>query len=115
MKYFFDLDETLCLTPASRDYTKAVPIVKTIADVNKLYDEGHDITIYTARGGTSGVDHHALNIQQLSKWGVKYHHLIDKGKPPYDILIDDKAVNTTAWREKRQIRLIGFVASCFDL
>jgi len=115
MRYFFDLDETLCLTPASRDYAKAVPITKMITRVNELYDEGHDITIYTARGGTSGIDYHALNILQLSKWNVRYHHLIDKGKPPYDILVDDKAVNTNEWRVQQSIKLVGFVASCFDL
>ena len=30
---------------------------------------------------------------QLSKWGVKYHELI-MCKAPYDLLIDDKAVNS---------------------
>jgi glycerol-3-phosphate cytidylyltransferase len=115
VKYYFDLDETLCLTPSSRDYTQAVPLIKVIDEVNKLFDDDHEITIYTARGGTSGIDYHDLNIQQLSSWGVKYHHLIDTGKPPYEILVDDRAINTTTWRENRGIKLTGFVASCFDL
>lgn len=114
-QYFFDLDGTLCFTPASRDYARAIPIIKMIEDVNRLYDDGFTITIYTARGLSSGVDHHDLNIKQLSEWGVKFHHLIDKEKPPYDILVDDKAFNTMAWRALRNIKLTGFVASCFDL
>ena len=114
-QYFFDLDETLCLTPVSRDYTKAVPMIKMIEDVNRLYDDGFTITIYTARGSSSDIDYHDLNIKQLSEWGVKFHHLIDKGKPSYDVLVDDKAFNTTAWRALRNIKLTGFVASSFDL
>ena len=114
-RYYFDLDETLCLTPASRDYSKVIPLHKMIEDVNRLYEEGHEITIFTARGGSSGVDYHELNVQQLADWGVKYDYLYDKNKPQYDILIDDKAFNTEAWRAKRKIQLIGFVASCFDL
>lgn len=115
MKYFFDLDETLCLTPASRDYTKAIPLGKVIAGVNELYDDGHEITVYTARGGTSGIDYHSLNLNQLAEWGVKYHHLIDTGKPSFDMLVDNKAINVDAWRAQQNIRLVGFVASCFDL
>lgn len=114
-RYYFDLDETLCLTPASRDYSQAVPIHKMIGEVNRLYHEGHEITIYTARGGTSGIDYTDLCTQQLAGWGVRYHHLICKGKPPYDVLVDDKAINTTAWREQQGIKLVGMVASCFDL
>ena len=114
-RYYFDLDETLCLTPTSRDYAKAVPIPKVIEEVNRLRSEGHEITIYTARGGTSGVDYQELCVRQLAEWNVKYHHLITEGKPPYDYLIDDKAINIKEWREQRGVKLVGFVASCFDL
>jgi glycerol-3-phosphate cytidylyltransferase len=113
-RYYFDMDETLCLTPDSRDYSKAIPVYKMIAEVNRLHHEGHEITIYTSRGGTSGVDYTSLCIQQLKTWGVRYHHF-KNGKPSYDVLIDDKAVNTTAWREQQGIKLVGLVASCFDL
>jgi glycerol-3-phosphate cytidylyltransferase len=115
VKYCFDLDETLCLTPASRDYSKAVPIWPMINDVNMMYEEGHEIWIFTTRGSTSGIDHHELNLRQLTEWGVKHHHLVDKGKPPVDFFIDDKAINVKDWRSQRGVLLVGFVASSFDL
>jgi glycerol-3-phosphate cytidylyltransferase len=115
MKYCFDLDETICLAPSNRNYFEAIPYIKVINIINKLYDEGNEITIFTARGSTSKIDYHNLNVKQLNEWGVKYHYLIDKGKPSYDLFIDDKAINSKTWREQSNIKIIGFVASCFDL
>lgn len=115
MKYCFDLDETICLTPTNRNYFEAIPYIKVIHVINKLYDEGHEITIFTARGSTSKIDYHGLNVNQLNQWGVKYHYLIDKDKPSYDLFVDDKAINSKTWREQSNIKIIGFVASCFDL
>ena len=115
MKYYFDLDETICITTVNRDYSKAIPYTKVIEKINFLYDTGNEITIYTARGSTSKIDYNELNKKQLEEWGVKYHHLIDKGKPSYDLLVDDKAINSKTWRENNNIKIIGFVASCFDL
>lgn len=114
MRYYFDMDETLCLTPASRAYDLAVPILKMIEKVNQLHDDGNEITIYTSRGGTSGVDYKPLSMKQLGEWGVKYHHFID-GKPSFDLLVDDKAISTHAWRQEQNIKLVGFLASAFDL
>jgi len=115
MRYCFDLDETICATPSSRNYAHAVPYLQVIAKINSLFDAGHEITIFTARGSTSGIDHHELNLQQLRDWGLKYHVLIDRGKPSYDLFVDDKAISASAWREREKIRIVGFVASCFDL
>ena len=37
--------------------------------------------------------------KQLRNWGVKFHELI-MGKPSFDILIDDKAINyNTEWMD----------------
>lgn len=114
MHYCFDLDETLCLTPNSRNYAEATPIHKMIDEVNKLYDLKNNISIFTARGSSSKKDYRELTESQLLKWGVKYHSLI-LGKPGYDLLIDDKAINTTEWRKSKNISIVGFVASAFDL
>jgi glycerol-3-phosphate cytidylyltransferase len=115
MKYCFDLDETICATPSSRKYQEAIPYYPVIRRINELYDDGHHITIYTARGGTSKINYTELTTNQLKEWGVKYHKLIDQGKPDWDIFIDDKAINSVEWRKRENIIIIGFVASCFDL
>lgn len=115
MKYCFDLDETICLTPTNRNYSEAIPYYKVIKKINELYNEGHEITIFTARGSTSKIDYTDLNKSQLKIWNVQYHHLIDKGKPSYDLFVDDKAITTKTWRENSKIQIVGFVASCFDL
>lgn len=115
MKYCFDLDETICATPSSRKYDDAVPYIRVIQKINELYNQGNEITIFTARGSTSGIDYRELITTQLSDWGVKFHKLIDKGKPSYDLFVDDKAMGASLWREKEGIRIIGFVASCFDM
>jgi glycerol-3-phosphate cytidylyltransferase len=115
MKYCFDLDGTICATPTSRAYSDAVPYLKIVNRINELYSEGHTITIFTARGGTSKIDHHNLTTSQLSEWGVKYHYLVDKGKPDYDLFIDDKAISAKQWLRDEKIEIVGFVASAFDL
>jgi mannose-6-phosphate isomerase-like protein (cupin superfamily) len=98
MKYYIDIDGTVCTvgpsdkSDASQKYKDAVPIHERITRVNKLYDEGHTITYWTARGGESGLDLEELTRSQLSSWGCKYHTLL-LGKPPYDIYIDDKSHN----------------------
>ena len=115
MRYCFDLDETICATPSSRKYDDAVPYIRVIQKINELYNQGNEITIFTARGSTSGIDYRELITSQLSDWGVKFHKLIDKGKPSYDLFVDDKAMGASVWRKKEGIRIIGFVASCFDM
>ena len=115
MKYCFDLDETICATPSSRKYDEAVPYHKVVNKINELFDQGNEITIFTARGSSSGVDYRDLILRQLSNWGVKFHKLIDKGKPSYDLFVDDKAMSAALWREKEKLQIVGFVASSFDL
>jgi glycerol-3-phosphate cytidylyltransferase len=117
MTYCFDLDETICYSSSSgpRDYSLAQPYPPVVDQINKLYKEGHTITIFTARGGTSGKDWHGVTLAQLKSWSLKYHTLIDKGKPHFDLFIDDKAINTQDWRKKNNSKITGFVASTFDL
>ena len=91
MKFVFDLDGTLC-TLTNGEYNKAEPIQEMIDVVNKLFDSGHDIVIFTARGQTTGQNHYFLTAQQLKKWGVK-HHCLRMGKESADYYIDDKALH----------------------
>jgi mannose-6-phosphate isomerase-like protein (cupin superfamily) len=97
MKYYIDIDGTICnIDTACIDtldkYKSATPIKERIHHVNKLYDDGHSITYWTARGSSSGLNLEALTREQLDSWGCKYHTLL-LGKPSYDIYIDDKSHN----------------------
>ena len=85
---FVDLDGTISYNPqepgfADRhaDYKKAKPIPDRIAHINKLYEQGHTITIWTARGCVSGTDYYRMTEQQLEDWGVKYTDLQVGNKP----------------------------------
>ena len=91
MNIFVDLDNTLCETQDS-NYTECKPINERIDKVNKLKDDGNKITIWTARGQTSGIDYTELTKKQLTDWGIRYDKLL-MGKPSYDLYIDDKSVN----------------------
>jgi mannose-6-phosphate isomerase-like protein (cupin superfamily) len=95
MKYFIDLDNTLCLTENS-NYTNSKPIPERIRYVNEIKKQGNNITIWTARGSISGIDHKELIVKQLDEWGVQYDNLV-MGKPSYDVYIDDKSFNVDSF------------------
>jgi len=90
-KIFIDMDNTLCITKNS-DYKNSTPIIERINYVNELKKQGNHITIWTARGSSTGINHSELTIQQLEQWNVKYDELL-MNKPSYDIYIDDKSFN----------------------
>lgn len=92
MKYIVDIDGTICNNTGG-DYKLAVPYKERIEKINDLYDSGHHIVYWTARGGNSGKDWAGLTKKQLSAWGCKYDEL-HMGKPVYDLWIDDKAINS---------------------
>ena len=96
MIYCFDIDGTLC-TNSDGEYREAEPYPDVIGRVNALYDVGHLIILYTARGSTTGIDWRRLTEGQLRSWGVKYHKLFF-GKPTADVYVDDKATSLEAWK-----------------
>lgn len=98
MKIFVDIDNTITVTN-DNDYTNSQPLHDKIKIINDLYDNGHHITYWTARGSASGVNYYDLTKKQLDDWGVKYHNFM-VGKPSYDIFIDDKTINNI---DKNQI------------
>jgi len=102
MDIYIDIDETICRTPnppgTPRDYSKAIPNPRNIALVNELYDMGHNIVMWTARGMRTGTDWTEVTAKQMNEWGVK-HHELRLDKPPFNILIDDKVLNTLQWEE----------------
>ena len=93
MKIFVDIDETICETPASRDYSESTPLVDRIEKINKLYDEGNTIIYWTARGTGTGIDWSEVTRNQFKEWGVKCNDLMF-GKPAYDLFIDDKNIDS---------------------
>ena len=95
MKYLVDIDGTICNNTFG-DYQNAQPFVDRIEHFNNLFDQGHEIHYWTARGGNSGVDWTILTRQQFAKWHVK-HTTLKLGKPAYDIWIDDKAINSEVY------------------
>ena len=100
MRYCIDIDGTICSPTIGRDYHKAEPWMNRIEYVNELYDEGHYIIYFTARGmgryaGRSEKaieSFYAITESQLDRWGCKYHKLI-LGKPSGDYYIDDKGLS----------------------
>jgi len=92
MRYIVDIDGTICTYDKGVGYKCATPIKERIKFFNDLYDVGHEIIYWTARGGHSKIDHSKLTERQLDEWGVKRTEL-RMGKPSYDFWIDDKAFN----------------------
>ena len=94
MIIYVDIDETICFYEGERHYPLAVPSPENISKINELYDEGHEIVYWTARGSGSGIDWGEETRDQLELWGCKYHELSVGSKPHYDMLICDKAINS---------------------
>lgn len=116
MRIICDIDGTICTH--EDDYADARPERGAIAILNELFDAGHEIILWTARGSLSGHNWEDVTRWQLAKWGVKYHEL-RMGKPYYDLWIDDRSVpslsrldtTTYAARLLRTIHDIGEMCS----
>ena len=82
-KYCFDLDGVICKTKKNY-YTKSKPIKSSIKVINKLYDEGNYIFIYTSRFMGRSKENiklankkgYELTLNQLKKWNLKFHKLL---------------------------------------
>ena len=120
MNYCFDLDGTICDTPLRKEdlkpgYLESTPFPFMVEQVNRLFDEGNHIIIMTARGRGSGIDWTSLTVQQLDRWGVKYHELEPMfHKPTADLFIDDKGINVEDWKKTLPPKK-GIIAGAFDV
>lgn len=97
MKIYVDIDDTICFYKdglnkfsTKRNYETAQPNLDNIEKINTLYENGNEITYWTARGTVTGIDWGKITSNQLNKWGCKYHNLSVGEKPAYDLLICDK-------------------------
>ena len=96
--FCFDIDNTICKTKG-KSYRSAKPYKSVIKLINKLFDKGHFIKIFTARYMGRNNDNikaarkegYTMTLEQLKSWDLKFHKLIF-GKPSFDILIDDKSI-----------------------
>ena len=94
----FDLDGVICTTK-NKQYFKAKPKKKVIKIINNLYDNGHEIKIFTARFMGRNKEStikakkqgYKRTLNQLKNWKLKFNKLIF-GKPSYDLFIDDKSI-----------------------
>jgi len=103
----FDIDDTLVSRPSELShlgkfkYLHCTPLQDNINICNSLYDAGHTIILYTARGMTSFngdvmrvyAELYDMTEKQMNEFGIKFHKLV-LGKINYNLLIDDKAINT---------------------
>lgn len=115
-----DLDDVICtrsneyehLGPAKYDYCE--PIQENIDMIYKLWDSNqYEIVIYTARGmsqfngdvETIYIKLYEKTKKQLDRWKVPYDDIV-MGKIHYDVLIDDKALNSDRTNFSEIIRFL---------
>jgi hydroxymethylpyrimidine pyrophosphatase-like HAD family hydrolase len=103
----FDLDDVLCVRDKKYEhlgiekYKFCTPMHNNIVILKNLYDMGFYIKIYTARGMSQlsgNLQEINLKIKPITEEflannKIPYHELVF-GKIHYDILIDDKALNS---------------------
>lgn len=102
MVIYIDIDNTICYSDGGGNYENSTPNIKAIQKANELYENGHTIIYWTARGTMTGINWQDVTEKQFELWGVKYHEL-KFGKPAYDLFIDDKNMNSEDWWEKLKL------------
>ena len=90
MMIMVDIDDTIC---EGDTYETMTPIRKNIDKINQLYMEGHEVIYWTARGTLKEGNWFHVTYEQLMDWGCLFHEL-RMNKPAYDLLIDDKVMNS---------------------
>lgn len=91
-RFVFDIDGVIAKYREDLDYSKAGPDQEMISIINRLYDRGNYIVLFTARGYTTGIDWRSVTEHQLKEWGIKFHEL-KFGKPDASFYIDDKMLS----------------------
>ena len=64
MIYYVDIDGTICQNTQGK-YDQAIPNLERIDKINELYDAGHTIVYWTARGSNTGIDWTELTKKQI--------------------------------------------------
>ena len=90
--FVFDIDGVVAKLQKDLDYALSEPNERMIKIINRLYDYGNKIVLFTARGYVTGKDWSGITKQQMKRWGVKYHEL-KFGKPNADYYVDDRMLS----------------------
>lgn len=91
-RFVFDIDGVITEPGGGMDYETAKPNWSVIRVINRLYEQGHEIILFTARGYVTGKDWRAVTEAQLTEWGVSYGEL-HFGKPNADYYVDDRMLD----------------------
>lgn len=92
--FVFDIDGVIAQKNEELQYDKALPNTEVIEIVNRLYDLGNEIILFTARGFKTKIDWAETTKKQMQQWGVKHSKLMF-GKPAADYYIDDHNIDIT--------------------
>ncbi|MBF0454387.1 MAG: NAD-dependent epimerase/dehydratase family protein [Magnetococcales bacterium] len=95
MTFVCDIDGVVARLTAGNDYAQSTPNTEMIQTINALYDAGHHIIMFTARGTMTGMDWEAVTRDQFKRWGLRYHTL-KFGKPAGDYYVDDRMISVAA-------------------
>ena len=105
MRYCFDLDGTISENKKDgQSYEDVIPLPGSVDTINRLKESGHYIIIFTARNmvthnnnlGKIISNQAPIVIEWLKKYNIPYDELLF-GKPHYDYIIDDKAIQFKSW------------------
>ena len=84
-----DIDGILTVETEGHNYKTRTPNKRMINKINQLFTKGHIIMLFTSR--------YLEDCEETKIWlhknGVRYH-FIKFDKLQYDLLIDDKSINT---------------------
>lgn len=94
MQIIIDIDGTICTEERQYSRPLARPLSGAVESINRLFEEGNTIILYTARTWSEW----EVTTHWLQANGVKYHQLF-MGKPVGDVWIDDRAIAHTTWDE----------------
>lgn len=100
-RFVIDIDGVVASITPDNDYARALPLQHNIDMINRLFDRGNTIVLFTARGSATGIDWQTVTRDQMSRWRVKYHELLF-GKPHADYYIDDRLISA-----EQMCRLFG--------
>ncbi len=90
--FVFDIDGVVAKIQKDLDYALSEPNEQMVKIINKLYEYGNKIVLFTARGYVTGKDWSQVTREQMQRWGVKYHEL-KFGKPNADYYVDDRMIS----------------------